>query len=60
MAIANMKVGARLSLGLVLALLLTVALLGVYNMSTIHAKLQAARGHYNKAAETLGHLPGMA
>jgi len=41
MAIANMKVGTRLSLGfgLVLALLLSVALLGVYNMSTIHAKL---------------------
>ncbi|MQA23769.1 methyl-accepting chemotaxis protein [Rugamonas rivuli] len=43
MAIANMKVGTRLSLGfgLVLALLLGVALLGVYNMSTIHAKLDS-------------------
>ncbi|ELX13428.1 methyl-accepting chemotaxis protein [Janthinobacterium sp. HH01] len=43
MAIANMKVGTRLSLGfgLVLALLLSVALLGVYNMSTIHAKLDS-------------------
>ena len=42
MAIANMKVGTRLSLGfgLVLALLLLVASLGVYNMSTIHAKLE--------------------
>jgi methyl-accepting chemotaxis protein len=41
MAIANMKVGTRLSLGfgLVLALLLMVAALGVFNMSTIHAKL---------------------
>jgi methyl-accepting chemotaxis protein len=41
MAIANMKVGTRLSLGfgLVLVLLLLVAMLGVFNMSTIHAKL---------------------
>jgi methyl-accepting chemotaxis protein len=41
MAIANMKVGTRLSLGfgLVLTLLLMVAVLGVFNMSTIHAKL---------------------
>ncbi|WP_235923072.1 methyl-accepting chemotaxis protein [Rugamonas aquatica] len=109
MAIANMKVGTRLSLGfgLVLALLLSVALLGVYNMSTINAKLDnivslnvargdlvqemsesvhivarvtrtvvllndpaaieselaklyTARGHYNKAAETLGRLPATA
>ncbi|WP_343732987.1 methyl-accepting chemotaxis protein [Duganella sp.] len=36
-----MKVGTRLSLGfgLVLVLLLLVAMLGVFNMSTIHAKL---------------------
>jgi methyl-accepting chemotaxis protein len=42
MAIANMKVGTRLSLGfgLVLVLLLSVAVLGVFNMSTIHAKLE--------------------
>jgi len=42
MAIANMKVGTRLSLGfgLVLALMLLIALLGVFNMSTIHAKLE--------------------
>ncbi|WP_432382925.1 methyl-accepting chemotaxis protein [Duganella sp. P38] len=42
MAIANMKVGTRLSLGygLVLALLLLIASLGVYNMSTIHATLE--------------------
>nr|WP_315259117.1 methyl-accepting chemotaxis protein [uncultured Duganella sp.] len=42
MAIKNMKVGTRLSLGfgLVLVLLLLVALLGVFNMSTIHAKLE--------------------
>jgi methyl-accepting chemotaxis protein len=42
MAIANLKVGTRLSLGfgLVLMLLLLVALLGVFNMSTIHAKLE--------------------
>ncbi|WP_229263075.1 methyl-accepting chemotaxis protein [Duganella dendranthematis] len=41
MAIANMKVGTRLGLGfgLVLVLLLMVAVLGVFNMSTIHAKL---------------------
>jgi methyl-accepting chemotaxis protein len=41
MAIANMKVGTRLGLGfgLVLVLLLFVAMLGVFNMSTIHAKL---------------------
>jgi methyl-accepting chemotaxis protein len=41
MAIAQMKVGTRLSLGfgLVLLLLLLVAMLGVFNMSTIHAKL---------------------
>jgi methyl-accepting chemotaxis protein len=41
MGIANLKVGTRLSLGfgLVLTLLLLVALLGVFNMSTIHAKL---------------------
>jgi methyl-accepting chemotaxis protein len=41
MAIANMKVGTRLGLGfgLVLVLLLAVAVLGVFNMSTIHAKL---------------------
>ena len=41
MAIANMKVGTRLGLGfgLVLVLLLLVAMLGVFNMSTIHAKL---------------------
>nr|WP_308494608.1 methyl-accepting chemotaxis protein [Duganella rivi] len=38
---ATMKVGTRLSLGfgLVLLLLLLVAMLGVFNMSTIHAKL---------------------
>nr|WP_308495408.1 methyl-accepting chemotaxis protein [Duganella aceris] len=38
---ANMKVGTRLSLGfgLVLALMLMISLLGVFNMSTIHAKL---------------------
>nr|WP_308936688.1 methyl-accepting chemotaxis protein [Duganella radicis] len=38
---ATMKVGTRLSLGfgLVLVLLLLVAMLGVFNMSTIHAKL---------------------
>ena len=109
MAIANMKVGTRLSLGfgLVLALLLSVALLGVYNMSAINAKLdsivslnvarsdlvqemsesvhivarvtrtvvllndpaaidselaklQTARGHYNKASEALGRLPATA
>ncbi|TFW27553.1 methyl-accepting chemotaxis protein, partial [Duganella callida] len=37
-----MKVGTRLSLGfgLVLVLLMLVALLGVFNMSTIHAKLE--------------------
>jgi methyl-accepting chemotaxis protein len=42
MAIANMKVGTRLGLGfgLVLVLLLLVAVLGVFNMSTIHAKLE--------------------
>src|SRR5450830_1681365 len=42
MAIANMKVGTRLSLGfgLVLVLLLLVAVLGVFSMSTIHAKLE--------------------
>jgi methyl-accepting chemotaxis protein len=42
MAIANMKVGTRLSLGfgVVLALLLLVSMLGVFNMSTIHAKLE--------------------
>jgi methyl-accepting chemotaxis protein len=42
MAIANMKVGTRLGLGfgLVLVLLLMVAVLGVFNMSTIHAKLE--------------------
>ncbi|MYM31587.1 methyl-accepting chemotaxis protein [Duganella sp. CY15W] len=41
MVIANMKVGTRLGLGfgLVLVLLLLVAMLGVFNMSTIHAKL---------------------
>ncbi len=41
MTIANMKVGTRLGLGfgLVLVLLLCVAMLGVFNMSTIHAKL---------------------
>ena len=41
MAIANMKVGTRLGLGfgLVLVLLLLIAALGVYSMSTIHAKL---------------------
>ncbi|GJJ03575.1 methyl-accepting chemotaxis protein [Duganella rhizosphaerae] len=41
MVMANLKVGTRLSLGfgLVLVLLLCVAGLGVYNMSTIHAKL---------------------
>ncbi|WP_229257034.1 methyl-accepting chemotaxis protein [Duganella lactea] len=38
----NMKVGTRLSLGfgLVLMLLLAVAILGLFNMSTIHAKLE--------------------
>ncbi|MYM26186.1 methyl-accepting chemotaxis protein [Duganella sp. FT135W] len=38
-----MKVGTRLSLGfgLVLVLLLLVALLGVFNMGTIHAKLES-------------------
>jgi methyl-accepting chemotaxis protein len=43
MAIANMKVGTRLGLGfgLVLVLLLMVAVLGVFNMSTIHAKLDS-------------------
>jgi methyl-accepting chemotaxis protein len=42
MAIANMKVGTRLSLGfgLVLVLMLMISLLGVFNMSTIHAKLE--------------------
>jgi len=42
MAIANMKVGTRLGLGfgLVLVLLLLVAVLGLFNMSTIHAKLE--------------------
>ncbi|MYN42032.1 methyl-accepting chemotaxis protein [Duganella sp. FT109W] len=42
MAITNMKVGTRLGLGfgLVLVLLLLVAVLGVFNMSTIHAKLE--------------------
>ncbi|WP_229223892.1 methyl-accepting chemotaxis protein [Duganella sp. sic0402] len=42
MSIKNMKVGTRLSLGfgLVLFLLLLVAMLGVFNMSTIHAKLE--------------------
>ncbi|MES2164351.1 MAG: methyl-accepting chemotaxis protein [Pseudomonadota bacterium] len=46
MVMANLKVGTRLSLGfgLVLALLLSVALLGVYNMSTIHAKLDRIVG----------------
>jgi methyl-accepting chemotaxis protein len=41
MTIANMKVGTRLSLGfgLVLTLLVLIATLGVFNMSTIHAKL---------------------
>jgi methyl-accepting chemotaxis protein len=40
-----MKVGTRLSLGfgLVLVLLLLVSLLGVFNMSTIHAQLGAHR-----------------
>ena len=39
---ATMKVGTRLSLGfgLVLVLLLLVSLLGVFNMSTIHAQLE--------------------
>ena len=41
MALNSMKVGTRLSLGfgLVLTLLLFIAALGVFNMSTIHAKL---------------------
>nr|WP_315221472.1 methyl-accepting chemotaxis protein [uncultured Duganella sp.] len=41
MALNSMKVGTRLSLGfgLVLTLLLLIAALGVFNMSTIHAKL---------------------
>ncbi|SEO58212.1 methyl-accepting chemotaxis protein [Duganella sp. CF517] len=41
MAFNGMKVGTRLSLGfgLVLVLLLLIAALGVFNMSTIHAKL---------------------
>jgi methyl-accepting chemotaxis protein len=40
---ANMKVGTRLGLGfgLVLVLLLVIASLGVYNMSTIYAKLDS-------------------
>ncbi|HEX5342988.1 MAG TPA: methyl-accepting chemotaxis protein [Duganella sp.] len=39
---ATMKVGTRLSLGfgLVLVLLMLVSLLGVFNMSTIHAQLE--------------------
>ena len=42
MAIANMKVSTRLGLGfgLVLVLLLLVASLGLFNMGTIHAKLE--------------------
>ena len=41
MALNSMKVGSRLSLGfgLVLMLLVLIAALGVWNMSTIHAKL---------------------
>ena len=41
MARNSMKVGTRLSLGfgLVLTLLVFIAALGVFNMSTIHAKL---------------------
>jgi methyl-accepting chemotaxis protein len=46
MALANMKVGTRLSagFGLVLTLLVLIALLGVFNMSTIHAKLDKIVG----------------
>ena len=46
MAVANMKVGTRLQLGfgLVLALLLSVAALGVFSMSAINARLDSIVG----------------
>jgi methyl-accepting chemotaxis protein len=58
MAINSMKVGTRLSLGfgVVLVLLLFIAVLGVFNMSTIHAKLDTIVNENVVKSELVEHL----
>ncbi len=58
MAMNSMKVGTRLSLGfgLVLILLLFVAALGVFNMSTIHAKLDSIVNENMVKSELVGDM----
>jgi methyl-accepting chemotaxis protein len=58
MAIANMKVGTRLGVGfgLVLVLLLLIAMLGVFNMSTIHAKLDKIVNQNVVKSELVGDM----
>jgi methyl-accepting chemotaxis protein len=53
-----MKVGTRLGLGfgLVLVLLLLVAILGVFNMSTIHAKLDRIVNENTVKTELVGQM----
>ena len=58
MALNSMKVGTRLSLGfgLVLTLLLFIAALGVFNMSTIHAKLDEIVNENVVKSELVEHM----
>ncbi|TYQ02653.1 UNVERIFIED_ORG: methyl-accepting chemotaxis protein [Zoogloea ramigera] len=58
MASKQMKVGTKLGLGfgLVLVLLLSIAALGVYNMSTIHAKLDRVVNENAVKTELVGRM----